>query len=397
MCFSVASLLVCCAALSAPEFQVQTSDGEQFYGRLTAISAKQVALETQPGPVTLSFDDVADITPLEKPAAPAETPSVWIDLVDGSRLLGASYEASAGRAKIKLLDQQVVELSTRAVAGVRLIDTSGALAAQWATIAEAERTGDLIVIRGKTALDYQAGVLGDITAETVGFKLDDEALSVKRTKVAGLLYYHPAGKKLPRGFAQLVDAGGSRLEIAEARLAADRLTIKTPAGFERTMPLDQIAAVTGRVQYLSDLEPESALWTPYASAAGQPDSLARLFRPRRNEAVDGGELKLDGISYAKGLAMYSRSEVVYRLPPGQFKRLKALAGIDDRAQPAGAVRLVILGDDRKLLEAEVAADQEPLPVDLDLTGVRRLRILVDFGPRAEAMDLFDLCEARILQ
>ncbi|HEX5444777.1 MAG TPA: NPCBM/NEW2 domain-containing protein [Pirellulales bacterium] len=376
---------------------MQTSDGEQFYGRLTALSAKQVALETQPGPVTLSFDDVADITPLEKPAAPAERPSVWIDLVDGSRLLGASYEVSAGRAKIKLLDQQVVELSTRAVAGVRLIDTSGAQAAQWATIAEAERTGDLIVIRGKTALDYQAGVLGDITAETVGSKLDDEALSVKRTKVAGLLYYHPAGKKLPRGFAQLVDAGGSRLEIAEARLAADRLTIKTPAGFERTVPLDQIAAVTGRVQYLSDLEPESALWTPYASAAGQPDSLARLFRPRRNEAVDGGELKLDGISYAKGLAMYSRSEVVYRLPPGQFKRLKAVAGIDDRAQPAGAVRLVILGDDRKLLEAEVAADQEPLPVDLDLSGVRRLRILVDFGPRAEAMDLFDLCEARILQ
>ena len=397
MCFSAASLLIFCAALSAPNFQVETSDGEQFYGRLTAISAKQVALETQPGPLTLPFDNVADITPLEKPAAPADKPGVWIDLVDGSLLLGLSYEVSQDRAKIKLLDQQVIELSTKAVAGVRLIETAGELAAQWAAIAEGERTGDLIVIRGKTALDYQAGVLGDITADKVGFKLDDEAISVKRTKVAGLLYYHPAGKKLPRGFAQLVDAGGSRLEIAQARLAGDHLTVKTPAGFEHTISLGQIAAVTGRVQYLSDLEPESAVWSPYASAAGQPDTLTRLFRPRRNEAVDGGELKIDGVSYAKGLAMYSRSELVYRLPPGQFKRLKALAGIDDRARPAGAVRLVIHGDDRTLLEADIAADQEPLPIDLDLTGVRRLRIVVDFGPRAEAMDLFDLCDARILQ
>lgn len=397
MCFSAGSLLVFVAAVAAPNFQVQTSDGEQVYGRLTALSAKEVALDTQTGPLTLSFDDVADITPLEKPAASPEKPSVWIELVDGSLLPGLSYEVSEGGAQIKLLDQQVVELSTKAVAGVRLLETTGELAAQWAAITDAERTADLIVIRGKTALDYQAGVLGDITADKVGFKLDDETLSVKRTKVAGLLYYHPAGKKLPRGFAQLVDAGGSRLEVAQARLAGDRLTVKTPAGFERTVALDKIVALTGGVQYLSDLEPESATWTPYASAAGQPDSLARLFRPRRNEAVDGGELKLDGVNYAKGLAMYSRSELVYRLPPGQFKRLKALAGIDDRARPTGAVRLIIHGDDRTLAEADVAADQEPLPIDLDLTGVRRLRITVDFGPRAEAMDLFDLCDARILQ
>lgn len=397
MCFAAAPLLVFAAAIAAPNFQIQTSDGEQVYGRLTALSEKAVSLETQTGPLTLSFDDIADITPLEKPAPPHDKAGVWIDLVDGSLLPGLSYEVSQGRAKIKLLDQQVVELSTKTVAGVRLIDTAGELAAQWATIADAERTGDLIVIRGKTALDYQAGVLGDVTAEKVGFKLDDETLNVKRGKVAGLLYYHPAGKKPPRGVAQLVDAGGSRLEIAQARLAADRLTVKTPAGFEHTIALGQIAAVTGRVQYLSDLEPESAVWTPYASAAGQPDTLARLFRPRRNEAVDGGELKLDGVSYAKGLAMYSRSELVYRLPPGQFKRLKALAGIDDRARPAGAVRLVVYGDDRALLEADVAADREPLPIDLDLAGVRRLRIVVDFGPRAEAMDLFDLCDARILQ
>jgi hypothetical protein len=30
------------------------------------------------------------------------------------------------------------------------------------------------------------------------------------------------------------------------------------------------------------------------------------------------------------LAVHSRTELVYRLPPGQYRRLRALAGLDDR-------------------------------------------------------------------
>ncbi|MGH7194997.1 MAG: hypothetical protein ACREJM_15905, partial [Candidatus Saccharimonadales bacterium] len=85
---------------------MQTSDGEQFYGRLTALTATEVGLSTQLGPLTLLFDNIADITPLEKPPAPAAKPSVWVDLVDGSLLLGSNYEVNEGRAKIKLLDRQ---------------------------------------------------------------------------------------------------------------------------------------------------------------------------------------------------------------------------------------------------------------------------------------------------
>jgi hypothetical protein len=163
------------------------------------------------------------------------------------------------------------------------------------------------------------------------------------------------------------------------------------------MPLAQVVAVTARVQYLSDLEPESSNWLGYVAGANVPDSVNRWFKPRFNEAVDGGELKIGGTVFAKGIAMSSRSELVYRLPPGEFKRLTAMAGIDSRGRPRGAVRLVIYGDDKVLLDVDVRATHEALPIDLDLTGVNRLKIVADFGANGEVMDLFDLADARILQ
>jgi hypothetical protein len=61
------------------------------------------------------------------------------------------------------------------------------------------------------------------------------------------------------------------------------------------------------------------------------------------------------------------------------------------------VLLVVRGDDRVLLETAVAGTDPPRAVDLDLAGVRRLAILVDFGGDLDVADHLDLCEARIVK
>lgn len=438
----VASFVVL-IALGAHDFQLQTADGETHYGRLVEVSTDHVSLDTEQGKVSVPLENLADVTPVADiaPAAAiaAAKATLWVELVDGSRLAATGYRVTKGRATITLVDDQSAQLPTSAIRAVRFLPATAAKtsaseatadqadtdrtpedeapqdpapmpptaaapppnasheAADWARIVETDTAADLIVVRKKESLDYQAGVLGDVTDTIVGFKLDDEKIDVKRTKVAGLVYYHAAGKKLPASHGQVLDEAGSRLEIAEVSLESETLKVKTPAGFEAAVPLDKLAAFTGRVQYLSDLEPISASWRPLVAAAGQPASAEAFFRPRRDQAIDGGALRLDGHSFAKGLSMVSRTEMVYRLPQGQFKRLKALAGIDDRARPAGDARLEVWGDKRKLFETDLRGDRPSVPIDVDLRGVGRLRIVADFGAEAEIMDLVDLCDARILQ
>jgi hypothetical protein len=95
--------------------------------------------------------------------------------------------------------------------------------------------------------------------------------------------------------------------------------------------------------------------------------------------------------------MYGGTEVTYRLPPGRYRSLTALAGIDDRARPEGDARLLVYGDEKLLFEAVLTGRDKPLPVEIDLSGVNRLKLKVDFGEGQEVQDHVDFCDARIMK
>jgi hypothetical protein len=111
------TLLTLTALAAAPEVKVRPLDGEALAGRLLELSAAQVIVETKSGPHLLP---AASVMWVELPAAsPANKPAVWIELLDGSRVVAAGYSAAAGKASIELLTGQTVEVATRAIRTVR--------------------------------------------------------------------------------------------------------------------------------------------------------------------------------------------------------------------------------------------------------------------------------------
>lgn len=108
-------------------------------------------------------------------------------------------------------------------------------------------------------------------------------------------------------------------------------------------------------------------------------------------------LKLDGKVYRKGLAMHSRSTVVYRLP-GKFRTFTAVAGIDDSVRSAGGeVALEISGDGKSLWKGSIRGGTPPQTLEVDVTGVKRLEILADYGVGEDIADHLDLCEAKVVK
>jgi hypothetical protein len=394
---SLCCWLLFAAAPESPTFQLRTTAGESFSGAVVEFSADQISLETADGRQSAGVQALLSAAPETPPAPPAEKPTVWIALVDGTSLVASSYSVSEREVKFKTLTGEAVALPASAVANVRFNAQTPELAAQWAEILAGKHAGDIIVIRKKEALDYQSGVAGDVGDDKVQFTLDGETLSVKRSRVEGFVYFHPAGRELAESVCRLTDAAGDRFEVQSAQLADGAIELTTPAGLKMRVALAAVASIDGKIQYLSDLSPESIDWKPYFGEAGAFESLKEFRRPRFNSFLDGGPLRLGRREYAKGISLYSGGEVAYRLPPGRYRRLKAVVGIDDRARPEGAVRLIILGDDKPLYEGDLTGQDEPLPLDLDLTGVNRLRIVVDYGAGQEVQDCFDICDARILK
>jgi hypothetical protein len=172
--------------------------------------------------------------------------------------------------------------------------------------------------------------------------------------------------------------------------------------------MTKVDLAAGKVVFLGDAKPATAAWEPLVGLPPAAKRAAKFGEPRFNESGYGGPLALafsdasspptagETKTYAKGIALRSRSEITFRLPRG-YTRFLAIAGIEPAAAANGNVMLAIYGDDRLLVESALSGSDAPLPIDLEVTGVKRLRIVVDYGQNLDTGDWLNLCNARLVK
>jgi hypothetical protein len=389
------------ALAAPPQFDVQLLDGTRVSGSLERWDAAQLVVSTSAGRTTLDAARLDSVTP-QVPPNPAAKPAVWVDLTDGSQLAAADYTAEKGRAKIVFSAAEVLEVPTAEIDAVRLQPDSEATAVEWSRIRGQKVRSDVLVTGNSSAIDYHQGALEDVTAEKARFILDGEALGVKRPKIFGLIYFHATAASTPESTCTIVDAAGSRWAAGSLKLSEDKIEFTSPGGRTIRRGLDSIAKIDlsgGKIVYLSDLKPDSESFTPYPFTVTAKELAGRLAlsRVRRDQNLESKSLRTHGQVYRKGLALRSDSKLAWTLP-GKFSRLEGVAGIDDDVRPLGNVRLQVLGDGKVLLEASVAGnDKDPRPIGLDVSGVRRLVLIVESqGNFGTAGDL-DLGNLRLIK
>lgn len=407
-------------AVTAVNFQVQPVAGPVVTGELAALDANRLTLKTSEGEVAFPPDEIFWAAPEKPPAAKPPADPITVELTDGSRIVATSYTVDRGAAKVRLPAGDTIDVRTRSIHSVlfKSHQDSPALAEQWEKIvARQERPGDIIVIRRtveksiKTddaeavqqefSLDYVDGVLYNVTSEVVQFGLDGQINDVPRTRVEGVIYYHPTTDEKPADpLCRVSDSSGSVWSAGTVgwQPEAQRLAIKTTTGVSVELPGEKLLRLdfsVGKLQYLSDLAPASVEFTPRQSGGASDPSFIKFFSFKKDRSLlENGPLLVDGQEYKKGLALASRTRATFVLPEG-YRRFRAIAAIDDRAGGRGNVELIISGDGRELARHEVDGAGEPLRLDIDIAGVRRLTILADWGQFGDANDDLDLCEARI--
>jgi hypothetical protein len=396
--------LILLSALSAPpQFDVQLLDGSKVSGSLAGWTEKQVVVDTPAGRRELDVAKVASLAANGPTAKSAAKPSVWVDLADGSRLAASEYTTDKVRAKITLFPaNEVFEVPTADVEAVRMQPESEATAIEWSRMRGKKLPGDLLVTGNQTGIDYHQGAIEDVSDAKVRFTLDGNTLGVKRTKVYGLIYYHAAGTPAADAPYTITETGGSRWTVASLKLDGDKLDFTTAGGRIIRRDLDQIAQIDlslGKIVFLADLKPDAETVTanPFTLTEKVLPDRAEFSRVRRDENLDGKSLRTHNQEFHKGMAMRSRTELAWTLP-GKFSRLEAVAGVDDDVRPLGNVRLKILGDGKSLLDANLSGgDKDARPIRLDVTGVRRLVLIVESLGNFGAGDHLDLGNLRLIK
>lgn len=110
--------------------------------------------------------------------------------------------------------------------------------------------------------------------------------------------------------------------------------------------------------------------------------------------MDDSLLRLGPRRYRKGIGTHSPSEIAYRLG-ADFSRLLARIG---GAETNGTVVFQVFGDDKLLYGSPVMHGlREIEEVDVDLTGVDRLRLVVTDAGDGYGCDMANWVVARVLR
>jgi hypothetical protein len=383
-------------------------DGRTLNGAMSRWEDQRLEFETQSDVAAVTVNEVLRV----RFAPPADAPpGPTVELIDGSVVPVEAYTAADGKAHFKLsTSPEPMVVETQLIAAVHLQPPTPSIAAQWAELIEANEAGDLIVIRKEGAVDHLAGRLGDVTDTHVTFFLDDEEFPVERARVDGLVYYHARRREFPDSLCIVRGRKDLSLAVAAATLAEDVLNVQTACGVELAIPMTDVESIdfsAGKLIYLGELAPRTVETTPLVAYPDSAAIAARLGGPivdrgffsaeaqlrfplYRGDRITGWDLK----GHARSIGLRSKSQIEYTLPDG-FRRLRATAGIDGTLGGRGNVYLAVFGDQRLLWEHTIDGNQPPVPVDLDVEGVRRLKIVVDYGDGGDAADRLYLCDARI--
>lgn len=402
------AILAAALAVNPGEATFTKLDGKTIVGSVAEWNGKDISVTTAEGNRTLSTDALLDAA-WARDAVPSSVDRS-VELVDGTRLAYSEVTITKRVASIKLpFAKQVVKIPTERIRRIELLPPSAALDAALADIEQKQPAGDSLVIvkRDAAAMDYLSGILGDVTAEQAEFEWDGDRVPVKLSKIAAMVFYQAKAANLPEPLCKASLVDGSLVVARQASLDGEQLKLRSVAGVELRVPVDQLARIdfsTGKIAYLSELKPSSVRWIPRVAIPKEATTIVNHGVPRNNVSFNGSPLSLlwqddplparrDVRTYSRGVAMRSRSEVAYLIPQG-MTRFIATAGIDPATAGQGHVTLEIRGDDRVLWEGAIDGREPPVEIDVELGSARRLQLIVDYGKNLDYGDRLHLVEAR---
>ena len=134
---------------------------------------------------------------------------------------------------------------------------------------------------------------------------------------------------------------------------------------------------------------------PFVSASNGWGPVERDQSNGENGADDGGTLRINGSSYARGLGVHAVSDVRIAIPSG-CTTFRAIIGVDDEVGSNGSVRFKVFGDGTALFTSGIKRGTHPgQAITVDVTGRSQLRLFVG-ADGSNSQDHADWARARLV-
>jgi hypothetical protein len=325
---------------------------------------------------------------------PARGPVVVF--TNGGLMPGEPLRIDAGRLTLRSEEFGDVLISLESLAGIALLWP--AQPAQQDRLAdrliETKGTADRVLLANGDQMD---ATVSDLGSRAVRLDGDTGPIDLPRDRVRAIAFNPALRAAMAKTAASTwVGWADGTLLVVDRLLAADSTVRFVPAGANANSPpwtakierLVFLQPIGGRAVYLSDRAADEYQHVPFLD-------LAWPYHNDRN--VLGERPRAGGRTYLKGLGVHSAARLTYALDQ-PFEGFEASLAIDDAAGGGGSVQCEVLVDGhRRWTSGPIRGHQRPVPVRVDLTGAKRLELVVDFGERGDQLDYVDWLDARLIR
>ena len=255
---------------------------------------------------------------------------------------------------------------------------------------------DTVIARTSGGQGVVQGLIESVSASKVVLNHNGRSRPVSLSKVVAIVTAD-LKPKMPGGTSAVLRlSDGSSISGAIGRLAGQQLDFHLAGNHSIAVDINRISMMSiksGRVVYLSDLEPIDA----------EQNSLATVdFGWQRDRSVYGNPLRMhwpstgETLTYARGIGTHAASRIEFA-NPGQFDRLVAIVGIDAETRGKGDCIVSVWADGIKLWESPISGATDPVPVDVAIGGMKSISLVVRNGKHLDLGDHVDWANVRLLR
>ena len=372
----------------APFDRLEGIEGHAAEVRIERIRDGQVFLAGREHPVPM-----ADLRRIERSAVkpPPTAPASVAHLSDRARVKCTQVAVSAGLCTLEWACGEPLRLPLETVKGMLFVphEPSEATLFEQALARPSDGT-DHLLIRADGRVIEVPGALQEVRAGEVVFVWKEEARTVPRPRIVGIVLAQTPAPSDRAGWSLVGTSDGSRLWLRDVALDAGRLRGATDAGATVEVSWADVVGVSvrsDRVVFLSDLAPVAVEERPLVTYP---------WSYQRDRNVMGHPLTLQGEVFEKGLGVHALSRLTYELH-GAFERFAATVGLDAAARGRGDCVFVVEADGREIVRRRMRGNDAPAEITADVRGVRRLTLVVEPGEDLDLADHADWADARLIR
>lgn len=358
---------------------VLTVGGDELHGQVTRANGDTVWLAAGGGERALSWSDVERID-LGEGGQSVAWPTLW--LRSGQQLPARLKGGDETVARFELpFTTEPLELPWRFLRALRTTPTADVPGFD-DRVTDPAPDVDLLYAENAGEVRRLSVTVTGIDGDRLAVRFGGQERTVPLARVRGIVFAQRHGAPpdpLPSPRVTVIAAGGRRLTGKPVALDGEHFVVQMAEGPQVAVDRDAIAAVevtTDKLLPLTELTPQ----------VEQTPALDLAWPPLVDRGLEGDTILLGGHEYRRGLVLFPRTTLTYRLPR-PFDVLNVTVGIEDRAGPDAKAICRIEGDGRVLWESKPLTKQDPpQPLQLDVHGVEVLVLEADFGGDLELGD-----------